>query len=96
MVDTAPLEEILLLPFAPSNVESVAKIMRNPMRDFGKLNIQAVESLGSSVLATQGDPNQLPIAMTLFLMERLEDPVTLLKILMGLGMYGGKTWPINP
>jgi hypothetical protein len=88
MVDRAPLENLMLLAFRPSNVQAVSTIMHNPMRDLGVLHIGALESLGTSLISTQGDPAKLPIAFGMFLMERLEDPIKLASTIMMAGKKG--------
>jgi hypothetical protein len=88
MVDRAPLENLMLLAFRPNNVQAVSGIMHNPMRDLGMLHISALESLGTSLISTQGDPAKLPIAIGMFLMERLEDPIKLASTIMMVGKKG--------
>jgi len=88
MVDRAPIENMMLLAFRPSNINAVSNIMHNPIRDLGMLHLQAIESLGTSIISTQGDPAKLPIAFGMFIMERLEDPIKVVSTMLLAGKNG--------
>ncbi len=72
--------------FAPSNLNKVQKIMNNPLRNLVQLQMASVESLATSFLAAEGKPENMPTAMVMFLIERAEDPLRLLGILVGMGL----------
>jgi hypothetical protein len=72
--------------FAPSNLNRVQKIMNNPMRNLVQLQMASFESLATSFLAAEGKPENMPTAMAMFLIERMEDPLRMLGILVGMGL----------
>jgi|APFre7841882590_1041340.scaffolds.fasta_scaffold346179_1 hypothetical protein len=70
--------------FAPTNLNKMQKIMNNPMRNLAQLNLQAMESLTTSFVAAEGNPENMPMALAMFFVERMEDPLRVLNILMGM------------
>lgn len=89
MVDKTPAQEMVLLAFSPENMGSMAKIMHNPIRQISDVQLQGAEALTWSVVATQGDLNNLPAALSMFLLERLEDPIKIARIILNDTMRGG-------
>lgn len=71
---------------APSNLTKVQKVMNNPMRNLVQLQMASFESLATSFFAAEGKPENMPTAMAMFLIERAEDPIRLLGMLIGMGM----------
>lgn len=72
--------------FAPSNMNKMQKVMGNPVRNLIQLHLSALESLFAAFVAAEGRPDNFPTAMAMFLVERAEDPMIALNILLGMGM----------
>lgn len=72
--------------FAPSNMNKVQKVMNNPMRNLMQLQMASFESLATSFLAAEGKPENMPTALAMFLIERAEDPIRLLGLIVGMGL----------
>jgi len=60
--------------------------MQNPIRNLIQLHLGGLESIMSSFIAAEGKPENIPTAMMMFLIERAEDPIVVLNILLGMGM----------
>jgi len=89
MVQRAPAEDMVLLAFSPENVAGMSKIMHNPIRSIADVQLQAMETLGWSLVATEGDVNKIPAALSMFLLERLEDPIKVARIILTDTMSSG-------
>lgn len=90
MVEEAPpIEQIIALALKPSNLNSVLGIMNNPIRQIAKVQLESMESLMASIIATEGDVNKVPLAAGAFLAERLEDPVKMARVIITNGMNKG-------
>lgn len=71
---------------APSNLTKVQKVMNNPVRNLVQLQMASFESLATSFMAAEGKPENMPTALAMFLIERAEDPLRLMGMLIGMGM----------
>ncbi len=89
MVDKNPGQEMVMLAFSPENMGSMAKIMHNPIRQISDVQLQGAEALVWSVAATEGNAYNLPAALSMFLLERLEDPIKIARIILNDTMRGG-------
>jgi hypothetical protein len=72
--------------FAPTNLNKVQKVMNNPMRNLVQLQMASFESLATSFFAAEGKPENMPTALAMFLIERAEDPLRLMGMLIGMGL----------
>lgn len=67
-------------------MNKMQKVMGNPVRNLIQLHLSALESLFAAFVAAEGRPDNFPTAMAMFLVERAEDPMIALNILLGMGM----------
>ena len=72
--------------FAPSNMNRMQKVMGNPVRNLMQLHMSALESLFAAFIAAEGKPENFPTAFAMFLVERAEDPLIALNIILGMGL----------
>jgi len=91
MADQSPVEKLLLLALSPKNVNSVADIMSNPIRDIAEIQLKGIESLSWGLLATEGDMTRVPAALAAIGLERIEDPAKVIRIIMTNGIKKGGT-----
>jgi len=91
MVDKSPVENLLLLALSPKNINLVAGIMSNPLRDIAEIQLKAMESLSWGLLATEGDATRLPTALAAVGLERIEDPAKIVRIIITNGTKKGGT-----
>ena len=75
--------------FAPSNMNKMQGIMQNPLRNMAQLHLSQIETLMATVTAAEGKPENLPTAILMFLIERAEDPLMVLSILLGMAQKTG-------
>jgi len=89
MARTAPQNTLLQVSevlFAPSNMNKIQKIMENPVRGLVQLHMRSLESLMTSFVAAEGKPDNVPMALMMFFIERAEDPFVIINILLGMGL----------
>lgn len=79
------MSQVLL---APSNMNKMQAIMQNPLRNLMQLHMQQIETMMASTTAAEGKPENLPTAIIMFLIERAEDPLIALSILLGMAQKG--------
>ena len=89
MVDKSPAEQMMLLALSPKNMNSVAEIMRNPIREIVDLHLKGIESLTWGLMATEGDVTRIPMAVGAVGLERLDDPAKMIRIIISNGMKQG-------
>jgi len=75
--------------FAPKNMNKMQGVMTNPVRNLMQLHMSAMESLMAAFIAAEGKPENLPTALAMFLVERAEDPLMAINILLGMGRQQG-------
>jgi hypothetical protein len=75
--------------FAPSNMNKMQGIMQNPLRNLAQLHMSQIETMMASVTAAGGKPENLPTAIMMFFIERAEDPLVVLSILLGMAQKSG-------
>jgi hypothetical protein len=75
--------------FAPSTMNKMQGIMQNPLRNMAQLHLSQIETLMATVTAAEGKPENLPTAILMFLIERAEDPLMVLSILLGMAQKSG-------
>lgn len=74
--------------FSDANVSKVMKIMDNPMRGFVKLFLDETESFGTALIAGSGSPQDLMFALMQAFIERAEDPIIAMRILLNMSVKG--------
>ena len=89
MVEKSPAEQLFLLALSPRNINSVAEIMRNPLRDIAEIHLKAIDSLLWGFMATEGDATRAPAALGAVAIERIDDPAKILRIIITNGMKQG-------
>lgn len=89
MADQPPVDQLVSLALRPSNINGVVSIMNNPVRQITQLQIQAMESFLWSLMSTEGDISKVPIAAGAFIVERIDDPAKIAKIIMINGAKQG-------
>ena len=89
MVDKSPAEQMMLLALSPRNINSVAEIMHNPVRDIVEIQLKGIESLTWGLLATEGDVTRVPAAFGAVALERLDDPAKIIQIIITNGLKQG-------
>jgi len=72
--------------FAPANLNKVQRIMNNPLRNLMQLQMASLESLITSFVAAEGKPENVPTALAMFFIERAEDPLRVLGIMVGMAV----------
>ena len=86
-----PLVEFIKTLFPPSSVEEVSAVMMSPIRDFVRLNLSQLETLMTSIIASRGEIENLPFALSMGLMERMDDPIKVLNIVVRTALYDLRT-----
>ena len=89
MPDRSPAEQMMLLALSPTNVNSVAEIMRNPIRDIMDVQMKGMESLMWGFLAAEGDLTRIPVVLGAIALERLDDPAKIIRIIIINGARRG-------
>jgi len=79
--DIVPLQLSQTL-FSPQNVGDVLHIMESPMRQMVMLHLEAIETLFSAILSGQGNVEDTLFALSYGAMERANDPLRILNILV--------------